>query len=187
MSGFPLEEIEISFRESDLRTYNLSFNEAANAVKTANIDLTGGTIRGEDEELFIRTKQKQFYANDLKDIIIRASNTGAMVRLSDVANVRDKWSEDPNRVFLDGKPAVLISVQYTASEDIIQITDSVKEYIKIFNTQNDVIKTTIINDESVGVRTMQRILLNNGVLGFLFVMIFLTIFLNRSLSFWVAI
>ena len=187
VSGFPLEEIEISFRESDLRTYDISFNEAANAVRTANIDLTGGIIRGKDEELFIRTKQKQFYANDLKDIILRTSNTGAIVRLGDVANVRDKWSEDPNRVFLDGNPAALINVQYTASEDIIQITDSVKNYIRIFNAQNDIIKTTIINDESVGIRTMQRILLNNGVLGFLFVMIFLTIFLNKSLSLWVAI
>jgi multidrug efflux pump subunit AcrB len=187
ISGFPEEEIEIAFRESDLRAYNITFNEAANAIRTANIDLTGGTIRGENEELFIRTKQKQFYANDLKDIILRTSNKGAIVRLGDVANVRDKWSEDPNRVFVDGKPAVLISVQYTASEDIIQITDSVKEYLNIFNAQNDVIQTTIINDESVGVKTMQRILLNNGMLGFLFVMIFLTIFLNRSLSFWVAI
>ncbi len=187
VSGFPEEEIEISFRESDLRAYNISFNEAANAIKTANIDLTGGTIRGENEELFIRTKQKQFYANDLKNIILRTSNKGAIVRLRDVANVRDKWSEDPNRVYVDGKPAVLISVQYTASEDIIQITDSVKEYINVFNAQNNAVQTTIINDESVGVKTMQRILLNNGVLGFLFVMIFLTIFLNKSLSFWVAI
>jgi len=187
VSGFPLEEIEISFRETDLRAYNISFNEATNAIKTSNIDLTGGTIRGDDEELFIRTKQKQFYANDLKDIIIKTSNNGAIVRLRDVANVQDKWSEDPNRVFLNGNPAVLVSVQYTATEDIIQITDSVKEYIKLFNAQNDVIQTTIINDESVGVRTMQRILLNNGILGFIFVMIFLTIFLNRSLSFWVAI
>jgi multidrug efflux pump subunit AcrB len=187
ISGFPEEEIEISFREADLRAYNISFNEAANAIRTANIDLTGGTIRGENEELFIRTKQKQFYANDLKSIILRTSNTGAIVRLSDVAKVTDKWSEDPNRVFVNGNPAVLISVQYTASEDIIQITDSVKEYINVFNAQNDVVQTTIINDESVGVRTMQRILLNNGLLGFLFVMLFLTIFLNRSLSFWVAI
>ncbi len=187
VSGFPVEEIEISFRESDLRAYNISFNEAANAIRAANIDLTGGTIRGEDEELFIRTKQKQFYANDFKDIILRTSSKGGIIRLNDVANVTDKWSEDPNRVFLNGDPAVLISVQYTATEDIIQITDSVKEYIKVFNSQNDVIKTTIVNDESIGVKTMQQILLNNGILGFIFVMIFLTIFLNRTLSFWVAI
>ena len=187
ISGFPSEEIEISFRESDLRAYNISFTEAVNAIKRANIDLTGGTIRGQDEELFIRTKQKQFYANDLKDIIIKTSNNGAIVRLSNVANVQDKWSEDPNRVYVNGEPAVLIKVQYTANEDVKQIAESVRDYIEIFNKQNHVIKATIVNDESIGVKTMERILLNNGALGFIFVIIFLTIFLNQRLAFWVAI
>lgn len=187
LNGFPDEEIEIAFREADLRAYDISFSEAVNAVQVANIDLTGGTIRGDDEELFIRTKQKQFYANDLKDIILKVSDKGGLVRLSDVASVTDKWSEDPNRVYVDGEPAILINVQYTADQDIKLICTEVKVYINEFNAHNNIIKATIINDESIGVDTMQRILLQNGGLGFLFVIIFLTIFLNQRLSFWVAI
>lgn len=187
LSGYPDEEIEIAFRETDLLAHNISFNEAVNAIRSANIDLTGGTIRGQDEELFIRTTQKQFYANDLKDIILKTSGTGAIVRVSDIANVRDKWAEDPNRVFVDGKPAVVIKVQYTANEDIKLISDEVNRYINHFNATNDVVKANILIDESVGVNTMQHILLNSGVLGFIFVMLFLTIFLNQRLSFWVAL
>ena len=36
LSGFPDEEIEIAFREKDLRAYNLSFDQAAQAVRAAN-------------------------------------------------------------------------------------------------------------------------------------------------------
>lgn len=187
LNGYPDEEIEIAFRETDLLAYNISFSEAVNAIGSANIDLTGGTIRGEDEELFIRTTQKQFYANDLKDIVLKTSDTGAIIRVADVASVRDKWAEDPNRVYVDGKPAVAINVQYTANEDVKHITDEVRNYIDNFNASNDVVKATILIDESVSVNTMQRILLNSGVLGFIFVMIFLTLFLNQRLSFWVAI
>ncbi|MFH1853317.1 MAG: efflux RND transporter permease subunit, partial [Candidatus Neomarinimicrobiota bacterium] len=186
ISGFPAEEIEIAFREADLLNYNISFNQAVNAIKVANIDLTGGTIRGNDEELYIRTKQKKFYAADLQDIVLRTTPTGAIIRLSDVATVQDKWSEDPNRVYVDGNPAVMVSVSSTASEDVIQVTDQVKAYVEQFNERNDVINATVIVDDSVGIKTMQKILLNNGILGFLFVMIFLTIFLNQRLSFWVA-
>lgn len=187
ISGFPDEEIEIAFREVDLLNYNISFTEAANAIKAANIDLTGGTIRGKDEELYIRTKQKQYYAAGLEDIVLRTSPDGGIVRLSDVADVRDRWAEQPNRVYVNGDPAVLVSVSSTTTEDIIQVTTAVKEYVDRFNAQNDVIKATVIRDDSVGIETMQSILLNNGVLGFLLVMIFLTLFLNRQLSFWVAI
>ena len=187
LSGYPDEEIEIAFRENDLQAYNISFIEAKNAISRANIDLTGGTIRGEDEELFIRTTQKQFYANDLKDIILKTSDTGAIIRVSDVANVRDKWAEVPNRVYVDGEPAVVINVQYTANEDIKLITGEVRNYIENYNASNDIMKATILVDESVSVNTMQSILFNSGVLGFIFVMLFLTIFLNQRLSFWVAL
>lgn len=187
VSGFPAEEIEIAFREVDLLNYNLSFSKAVAAVRAANIDLTGGTIRGADEELFIRTKQKQFYAAGLEDIVVKTTVDGGIVRLKDVANVRDRWAEQPNRVYVDGDPAVLISVSSTASEDVIQVTSAVKDYVSRFNQQNDVLTATVIRDDSVGIKTMQSILLNNGILGFLLVMIFLTIFLNSRLSFWVAI
>ena len=62
LSGFPDEEIEISFRENDLQTYNLSFTEATNAVKAANIDLTGGSIKGKDEFVEKRNDYQEEYS-----------------------------------------------------------------------------------------------------------------------------
>ena len=187
ISGFPDEEIEIAFREADLLTYNMTFNEAVAAIKSSNIDLTGGIIRGADEELFIRTTQKKFYAAELQNIVLRTSQSGAIVRLSDIANVRDKWSDVPDRVYVDGSPAVVITVQYTATEDIIHIAETIEAYVSLFNQQNGAIQASIIINNSVGIKTMQDILLSNGMLGFILVMVFLSIFLNTRMSFWVAI
>ena len=60
ISGFPEEEIEISFRENDLRAYGLTFDEVTNAIKKANVKMTGGKIKGKKEELLIRAKHKGF-------------------------------------------------------------------------------------------------------------------------------
>ncbi|MEL6135694.1 MAG: efflux RND transporter permease subunit, partial [Bacteroidota bacterium] len=65
ISGFPDEEIEIAVRENILRTYNLSFDQVRNAVAASNIDITGGTLKGENEEVLIRTRNKEYYAEDL--------------------------------------------------------------------------------------------------------------------------
>lgn len=62
LSGFPEEEIEISFRESDMRALNVTFDEAVNAVAKTNLLSTGGTIKTESEELLIRAKNKNYYA-----------------------------------------------------------------------------------------------------------------------------
>jgi multidrug efflux pump subunit AcrB len=58
LSGFPAEEIQISFREDDLQRYDLTLDEAYSVIKNANIDITGGTLRGNSEELRVRARQK---------------------------------------------------------------------------------------------------------------------------------
>ena len=49
LSGFPLQEIEIAVRESDLRAYKLTFADVANAVKQTNLLITGGNIKTDTE------------------------------------------------------------------------------------------------------------------------------------------
>lgn len=185
LSGFPNEEIEIAFRENDLKAYGMTLLEACNAVKVANIDLTGGTIKGHDEELFIRTKNKKFYAKEMGNIVLRATDKG-IVRLADVADLSDKWTENANRADLDGQRAIVITVMHTTSEDIIHISKEINKYIKKFNGENEIVKTKVLYDLSNQISVMQDLLLSNGLVGFLLVMLFLSLFLNRRLSFWVA-
>ena len=45
LQGLPEEEIEIAFREEDLRAQGITFAQAALRVRTANIDITGGKVR----------------------------------------------------------------------------------------------------------------------------------------------
>lgn len=185
LSGFPEEEIEIGFREDDLKTYGLTFSEACEAVKSANIDLTGGNIKGDQEELYIRTKQKKFYAKELEDIVLISSPNG-IVRLYDVADIKDKWVEEPVKNEVDGQKSVIIRVNHTEREDIVNISENVRKYITGFNKKHEVVKAEILYDLSDEISVMKKILIDNGIVGFFLVIFFLSLFLNKRLSFWVA-
>lgn len=187
LSGFPDEVIEVSVNEDALKAYNISIDEIYNAVAAANIDQTGGTIRGENEELRIRVREKQYYAEGLKDIVVRSQENGGTVRLSDLAVVSDKWAEEPNRTYIDGNPAVKISITQTSREDILFISEAINEYVVKYNLEHEVVKLNVLHDNSSSIKVMQKILANNGIIGFLLVMLFLSLFLNHRLSFWVAI
>ena len=186
LAGFPDEEIEISVNEDALKAYQISIDEIYSAVASANIELTGGTIRGEDEELRIRVREKQYYAEGFNDIVIRSEENGGTVFLSDVAKILDKWEEEPNRIFINGNPAISISVTQTSREDIVQISEVISDYIDKFNKEHEVVELDQLFDNSVSVKVMQDILANNGIVGFLLVILFLSLFLNHRLSFWVA-
>jgi len=187
LSGFPEEEIEIAFREKDLRAYNLTFQQAAQAVRNANIELTGGTIKGEDEELLVRARSKEYYAEGLRDVVVKTTADGSVIRLHEIADLRDKWADNPDRSFLNGAPSVVVTVQNTLEEDMISITDMVRQYVKEFNEENEVVGATIIRDGSDVLRQRITLLVENGLLGFGLVLILLAMFLHWRLAFWVAL
>ncbi|NBC07538.1 MAG: MMPL family transporter [Bacteroidetes bacterium] len=187
LSGFPEEEIEIAFREKDLRAYDLTFQQATLAVRNANIELTGGTIKGEDEELLVRARNKEYYAEGLRDVIVKTTADGSVVRLYEIADLRDKWADNPNRSFLNGEPSVVVTVQNTLEEDMISITDNVRAYVEDFNQKNEVVQATIVRDGSDVLRQRISLLMENGLLGFGIVLVLLAMFLHWRLAFWVAL
>ncbi len=187
LSGFPNEEIEIAFREADLQAYGLTFQDAADAVRRTNVDVTGGTVKGLNEELLLRARNKEYYADGLRDIVVKTTENGGTVRLAQVATVRDRWADQPNRAYLDGTPSVSVNVQNTLEEDMLPITDMVKDYIETFNAENTAIKATIVSDSSVTLRQRMQTLQVNGLQGFFIVAILLAVFLHWRLAFWVAL
>lgn len=187
LAGFPDEEIEIAFREADLQAYGITFQEAAGAVRRTNVDITGGTVKGTEEELLLRARNKAYYADGLGDIVVKTTPAGATVRLSDVATVRDRWADKPNRTYLDGSPSVNVSVQNTLQEDMLAITDMVKEYLEAFNQHNPDVRAEIISDASITLRERIDTLVSNGWQGFLIVCVLLAVFLHWRLAFWVAL
>jgi len=187
ISGYPDEEIEIAFSENKLRAYDLTFQDAANAVRNQNLELSGGTIKTNQEELLIRARSKSYYADQLRSIVIKNTEEGELVRLQNVAEVRDRWADNPNRSYLNNEPSVIITISNTIHEDILFITDFLDEYVADFNENNAVIKATTIRDFSITLQERIDLLVKNGLIGAGLVLLMLALFLNLRLAFWVAV
>ena len=186
LSGFPDQEIEIAVRENDLLAYNLSFSEVAEAVSKTNLLISGGNIKTDSEDYLIRARNKNYYGNELLNLVVRATPDGNIIRLKDIANVSDTWSENPDRLFFNGKKSIEITINNTNSEDLISSADNVKKYIEKFNQQQDNIQINISSDNSITLKQRSDLLLKNAAMGVLLVLFFLALFLNIRLAFWVA-
>ncbi|MEM1216849.1 MAG: efflux RND transporter permease subunit, partial [Bacteroidota bacterium] len=187
LTGFPEEEIEIAFREQDLRAFGLTFQEAVTAVRNSNVDITGGTIKGEQEELLVRARNKAYYASGLSDIVVKTTPNGGVVRLFQVADIQDRWADTPNRSFVNGQPSVVVNVQNTLEEDMVSITEKVQDYVAAFNEKNNQVEAIVSRDGSTLLIERRELLTKNGVIGFLIVLVFLAMFLHWRLAFWVAL
>ncbi len=186
-SGFSENEIEISVNEKLLSKYNLTFYEILDAVQKSNIIVSGGTIKTNKERFLIRSNNKNYYSNELNEIVVKSFPSGNNLKLGDVANVYEKFSDDePQLKFIDNKSSVIMTVLSTKNEDLLESADKIRLYIEDFNKKNKNIQLIKLKDYSEVLRQRTNLLLENGGLGILLVLGLLSLFLNTRLAFWVA-
>ena len=74
ITGFPDEEIEIAVREIDLRAFELTFADVAQAVQQSNLLISGGNIKTEYEDYLNRARNRKYYGEDLTILLLRQIN-----------------------------------------------------------------------------------------------------------------
>jgi len=186
IDGYPDEEIEIAVNENSLLAYDLSFNDVSQAVANHNILVTGGNIKTDTEEYLIRANNRSYFGDELSNIVVRGDATGRTVRLKDVAIIRDRFSETPNATYFDGQLSVNITITSTNTEDLIGSSENVKKYIEEFNQKYTNVQLQVVDDRSITLTQRTELLTENAIVGMILVLVFLSLFLNTRLAFWVA-
>ncbi|MCP4671811.1 MAG: efflux RND transporter permease subunit, partial [Desulfobacula sp.] len=180
-------EISIEVSEESLKKFKLSFDQIAAAIKTGSLDLPGGKIKTRSGEFLVRAKGKLYNGEEFERIPVITRQDGTTILLSDVAKVVDGFEDTDVKARFNGKPAVLIVVKRTDTQDNIAISNTVKDYItKNQDSIPDNISFGYWYDMAEMVQDRIDLLLKNGVQGILLVFIVLALFLDFGLAFWVA-
>ncbi|MBD3393796.1 MAG: AcrB/AcrD/AcrF family protein [Chitinivibrionales bacterium] len=187
LEGIPGREIAITVSEDDLRRYGLTFNEIGAAIRGANVDISGGSIKTHDERLLIRAYGRRDFAHEIQSLVLRTAPDGTVIRIGDVARVREQWEDTPDATYLNGKRAVMVNVDKTIEEDIVRVAREVTSYVGEFAAKHPEISIEVIADRSEHLKERINLLARNGLFGFVLVVLVLGMFLNSRLSFWVAV
>lgn len=186
LSGYPEEEIEVRLRENDLRAYQLTFDEVAGAIQSTNIKASGGEIKTDEQNILIRLDNREYYAQGLMNTVVKATPDGKLVRLRDVASIKNQFADKPNGTFVNGKPAVILKIFSRSEEDILANATFVNEQVAQFNRQHEGVEAVVIEDKAISLADAIGTLRDNAWQGILLVMIVLGLFLNPRIAFWVA-
>ncbi|XOV94535.1 MAG: efflux RND transporter permease subunit [Bacteroidota bacterium] len=185
-SGYPPLEISIEVTEETLRRYNFTLAEVAAAVRNNNRDLSAGSIKSTEEEILIRSRNKETDAEQIGEVVVRSNTDGSKILLRDIATIKEQFVDQPFKGLLNGKKAVLLNVNYLETEDLEAIAPVVNAYVKDFNASNDAVELIITRDYLQRLNERLELLTSNGVLGLVLVVVALGLFLSLRLSFWVA-
>ncbi len=178
-------EIGIEVSEEQLRQYGLRFSDVADAVRRSSLNLAGGTIRTQEEEIRVRTMGRKYTGAELASIVVLARPEGDVITLDRLARIDDGFTEDPIAATINGEPAVLLIVYKTPEEDALRISKTLTAFIADKQQQVPAgANIEILYDNTEMLRARIDLLLKNGIIGLSIVFLLLWCFLNIRLSFW---
>ena len=178
-------QIDIEIPEQTLRKYGLSLKDVARTVRRQNVELPGGKMITDSQQVLMRGKDKRLVGDEIKNIPIVTQANGVVLTLEELGEVRDEFADTTSISRINGKPGLPISVNRTSTEDVISIVDEVLTYAETAELPPGYELVTW-RDRSVDVRDRIDLLTRNGMQGLVLVFLVLAVFLEIRLAFWVA-
>ena len=86
-------EISVEVPLQRLRALGLTLTDIANTIRRGSLDLSAGSIDTEQSQVRIRTLGQSYDQQDFEDIVILGRDDGTVLRLGDIAEVRDGFEE----------------------------------------------------------------------------------------------
>ena len=187
ISGTRDYEISVEVSLVTLRALGLTLGDIAHAVRQSSLNLSAGSIDTRESEVRVRTIGQNYNKLDFEEIVIVAQSDGTVVRLGDVATIRDGFQETNTIVRHHGTPAVFVEVFRGEDENVKTISETVNEHVRdvILPSLPDGIGITVWNDDSPVYAERAGLLVRNGFLGLILVFIALALFLEIRLAIWV--
>ncbi|RYZ43037.1 MAG: efflux RND transporter permease subunit, partial [Sphingobacteriales bacterium] len=99
-------EIQVSLDADKLQGYGLSVPQVQQMILGSNLDFPTGSIKTQSQDVLIRLSGKFQTIEELRNLVLTTAQTGAQVRLGDVADVQDAQRETEKLARIDRKAAI---------------------------------------------------------------------------------
>lgn len=169
MGGF-FKTFEIRPQADLLNAYDITLSELYERIEASNVSAGGGYVVHHDEQRFIRGEALLKGAEDIRSIVLRRSENGSPLLLSDIADVTIAPMARQGAVSRDGRGEVVTGmVMMRIGENSRTVVSRVKERIvEVQETLPDDVLIDIIYDREdlIGrtLHTVEKNLLEGGAL-----------------------
>ncbi|HET9424638.1 MAG TPA: efflux RND transporter permease subunit, partial [Gemmatimonadaceae bacterium] len=170
-------ELTVEVRPERLQAASVSIGQVVQAIMMQNLAAPVGAITGALEEKSIRLKGRMENVGEFANLVV-ADRGGRLVRLGEVADVRDATEEPRTLALFDNKEAVGIDVKkmkgYSTTDVASRLRDRIEAMQKTLppGTKMDIIKDSGERVESA-VANVEESLLLGALLTVLVVFVFL--------------
>lgn len=187
IDGFSDHQIRVEIPAVKLRQYGLSMADIASRMQSQSVGTPAGRLEGKQEDLLLRFDDQRKTVEEISNLVVISGNTGATIRLGDIATIVDRFDREENRVLFNGQRAAILKITKTRAQDILTAFNDVDAFVKFENQHAPAgIKLALTQDAASVVQDRLSMIINNGVQGLIMVFLILWLFFSLRYSFWVT-
>ncbi len=188
-SGVRAYEISIEAPLRRLRSLGLTVEDIAQAVREDSTDVAAGSIETREAEVRLRTTGRRADQYDFEDIVVLARPDGTVVRLGDIATVRDDFQDVDLITRYNGQRAAFVEVYRSAGEQVLDVVAAVEAHLErdVIPSLPAGVSLAVWNNDADVYNDRLNLLRKNALMGLALVLVALTLFLQARLAFWVSV
>jgi len=176
--GGKMRLVAVDLDLTALKAQNLTPNDVITAINAQNLAYPSGTAKIGPTEYDIELNTSPRLLTELSDLPIKSVN-GAVIRVRDVAQVRDGYSPQQNIVRQDGIRSALISIYKTGSASTLQVASGAKAaMVRVLKTVTDPVEVKEFADQSLFVRAAIRDVVREGIIAAALTAVMILLFLG---------
>ncbi len=176
--GGATRDIQIDLKPAALRAQGLSAVDVLNAIGDQNLIIPAGTEKIGDTEYEVRLNGSPLTIARLNDLPLRSKN-GTVTYVRDVAFVHDGHPPQTNIVRVNGRRAVLMTIQKTGTASTLSIVDSIRARLpRVRELLPEGASITPTGDQSVFVRAAIKGVATEAVIAAVLTALMILLFLG---------
>jgi hydrophobe/amphiphile efflux-1 (HAE1) family protein len=149
-------ELVVELRPQALQASGVSIGQVVEALRAENVSMPVGRLTGPIEERTIRLRGRLEHREDFAQLAVGQAG-GHLVRLGDVADVRDGTEEPRSAALFNDEPAVGIDIVKAKEASTLSVADEVRRAVdRIRTTLPRDVQLQVVRDGSLHVNRSVR-------------------------------
>ena len=184
MYGEQKEQISLYIDRQRLQAYGIGQQMLFSRLQAQGITTISGSISDDDQQIPIHVETTEDTEEEIANQIIFSDPvTGKVARVRDVATVKREYEPMSSRIEQDGHPCVLLSMEMTPGNNVVQYGKEVDEVLNNFRVNelpNDVNVTRIADKPKVVAMSVSDFLRDLLISMLIIILVMMVLFPIRS-------
>jgi HAE1 family hydrophobic/amphiphilic exporter-1 len=174
-------EIKVVLDQDKIRSYGLTESGISGIITAENLNVPLGNIKQGNKDLTLRVKGEYSSIEEIKELPL-TTTSGATIRLSDVAEVYEDYTDTSSVAYTNGANSVMISASKQSTANTVSVSDGILKEIEKLKVEYPQVQFLVISDPADYIRDSLSNVVDSLVKGALLAVVILYIFLRNFKS-----